>query len=324
MKKIILTLLLVSFYSSYNNAVQNVYLRGKVINEKNKPVNNLRIRFVNVGERITTDSGEFLIELPDYTNEIEIEIIDNKWELQYPVDGRIPLLNDQNIIYKIVVKDNIDEIVENYKEIKKVLSEIGLKSEEMINWSRNFTESESNKSDVDENEIKIAIQRSENREEPINDISHALLTYNLAAHNMKDFFNNLVSSVCSDYRVLQELTNAVTAYNAAYNDIEINKFTYQNQITLYWENQQLPIEFMSIINYSTDELHKLYMLELGKSIAKINELCSGTLAEDEADDMKLQIQNEILNITRSLGSRLTILELKIDNFLTLLKDQNII
>jgi len=66
------------------------------------------------------------------------------------------------------------------------------------------------------------------------------------------------------------------------------------------------------------------MLELGKSIAKINELCSGTLAEDEADDMKLQIQNEILNITRSLGSRLTILELKIDNFLTLLKDQNII
>ena len=65
MKTGILILFLFIFTFPGIISAQTITLKGKVYDENKNPVKNISLRFSTIGSITTTNSGEFMIELPD-------------------------------------------------------------------------------------------------------------------------------------------------------------------------------------------------------------------------------------------------------------------
>lgn len=90
---------------------QTVSIRGVVVEEtktafgttKEEPVPDLPLRITHYSDCLTTDSGEFMVNVPENVHQLEIKIRDGaSWILLYPKDP-FPVPADLTYITKIYV-----------------------------------------------------------------------------------------------------------------------------------------------------------------------------------------------------------------------------
>jgi hypothetical protein len=65
--------ILILFFPALISA-QSIQLRGKVIDDSRKPVENLLLRFTSIGDALTTASGEFVISVPENIKYVDVVI----------------------------------------------------------------------------------------------------------------------------------------------------------------------------------------------------------------------------------------------------------
>ncbi|MBL1215692.1 MAG: hypothetical protein HND52_20160 [Ignavibacteriae bacterium] len=304
-------------------------LKGKVYDENKNPVSNLTIRFVSLGEITTTSSGEFEFEVPADISFTEIELKDKNWSIISPLDNRLPIPTDEKFTSKIFVvfsNNNEDEaansLLVKIEAIEKLLKEIDssdLKANQLL---EKLTEKFSENYNFSKEDFLKAVASKQMREKLYSGISINLSGYILALKDVKSIFNDYQTLALEDEAALNELIKYVNKYNDLFVELNNKKFDNYNGIETHWNNPAYAEEYLQLVNYAIDEIHKPYILRLNETIVNMNKINRGIVSdEDEVEELKEQIKSELKSIIKDLEVRLPILDKRIEAILLKLKDK---
>ena len=327
MKKDLLFVLLFITCLIKINYSQTIELRGKVYDEKKNPVKNFTLRFSTIGSITTTNSGEFIIELPDNITSAEIETENNDWTILYPIDRKILIPNDRSSIIKIVVTsveaqkaEKLEYAAKNYSRLETLLKDIGVAKDELKNLVENYIQKEAANYDVQKDSLRDAILNEKKREK-FDLISKTLLNYVGKLQNSKDDFKLITQLAFYDTAATNALKKSIIEYNGVFNETNNNKYSFQKDVNDYWGNDNLADDLSEIIDYAIDEIHKPYILRLNDYIQGINKIVLGQISDsDEKENLKKSITMGINSVVRELEVRIPILDKKVNNIIIKLKD----
>ncbi len=322
--KIILLLYFTPILSS-----QTIVLTGKVYDENKNPLGNINLRFISIGNIVTSNSGEFKIEVPANINLLEVETVGVEWKLVYPIDSRIPVPANKESVLKVVISKSFnkeknlkpEEIAKNYSKLEKLLTDLGLAQSELKTLFDSYVTKESGERDLSEEYLKTIITK-EKRRDKFAAISEVLLKYILKIQNLASTFKLVSTLALKNSSALSELINSIEEYNSVFNQLNNGKTAYQNDISIYWENKNLPDEFISALDFGIDEIHKIYILKLNEEIVIINKINSGFIEDgDERNELQSKTIGAITLIVNELETRIPILEKKVNNLINHLKEE---
>jgi hypothetical protein len=329
MKRLSYKFFLLIIYLNLNlYALQLKPLKGIVIDDNKNPVKNLSLRFSTVGEVVTTQTGEFIIEIPDNISYLELSISDTSWSMLYPFDYKIPIPSDPGFVNKIVLKkgsqkgsEKLAKVAKDYNKLKNLLTDIGVQQNELKNLFENYVKSESDKTNLNSENLRTAIQKSIKREEIFPQISSLLANYNLKIQNINSYFQNVSDLAFMDTTAFKELIKAVADYNEVFGKLNNDKSSLENDINLYW-NDQLKESFSGLTDYIFDEIHTPYVLKFNPITSEMNKLVRGFVPDDdERMEKRVELKKEIQQITNDLNIRLPILERRTKELITKLQTE---
>ncbi len=307
---------------------QTIQLRGKVINSDKKPVKNLSIRFTSFGEALTTSSGEFIISIPQNTHSVDITINNDAWRLLYPVDSKIPIPADPTIINTIIVSGNnsstetsLDESIVKYKDLERLLKEIGSTKTELQAFLERFIELESESLKMSKDIFRREFEKKEKTETAYSSISRTLNEYILRANNLVTTFELYYELSFRSVPAVENLNKAIGLYNPVYDSI-YNNFNNWEAIIALTKDSALANDFSSSIAYMINEIHKPYIWELNNSIKLINEVRLGIESDDFSIEKKMKLGKETVEATmNNLKIKIPLLQNRFKEFLNKLYEE---
>jgi hypothetical protein len=301
-------------------------LKGKVYDENKNPAKNIIIKFSNIGSVITTNSGEFVIELPDGVFSAEIELADNKLSILYPVDRRIALSSDPSYISKVVItnktqgNESTADLAKKYIKLENLMKEIGLSQDKLKSMIEEFIRSESEKENIEEIKLKEAVYR-EKRNERFSVISSVISKYIVETHDLAQSLRNAARFKFSKNESLSELAASVLSYNSAFEEFNNNKFSFAGDVELYWENEGISDSLLSSIEYAIEDIHKPNILSLNDEITEINILSDPAFRDDEPETKIAEITRLVENNIKQLSLKMEVFEEKVNYVLNMLKKE---
>jgi hypothetical protein len=308
-------------------SAQSVQLRGKVLDDSKKPVANLLIRFTSLGDAVTTSSGEFVISVPENIKYVDVVLKDDSLQLLYPVDSKIPVPSDQNFITTILATKikkpdtgldesrRRDESVKKYAELEKLLKEAGSTSKELQEFFKKYIEIESERLKIDKARLEADLKKSEKRDKIFSMISPVLSEYLLKLKNLKTSFEINYEIAFVSNAGIENLNRSIRSYNPLFDTINNNYKSWQKDIGSGW-NDNLAEKFVASVNYMIDEIHKPYILQLNESIKLINEVKLGIGEEEEREEKKKDVEENVTFIMKNLELKIPILENRFNELMT--------
>ena len=325
-KSFSLVLFVLIFLTKINYS-QTIELRGKVYDEKKNPVKNFTLRFSTIGSITTTNSGEFIIELPDNITSAEIETTNKDWTILYPIDKKILIPNDKNSIIKIVVTsteaqqaERLEYAAKNYSKLEALLKDIGVAKDELKNLVENYIQKEAANYDVQKDSLRDAIL-NEKKHEKFDLISRSPLNYILKLQDVKDIFKLFTQIAFYDSGEMKIISKSINDYNSAFNEINNNKYSFQKDVLDYWEDKYLSENLVTTIDYALDEIHKPYILKLNDYLVGVAKILTGQITDaGEKEKLRKSIAESIISVVHELEVRIPILDRKANNLIISLKD----
>lgn len=322
---LILILLIPSIISG-----QTIQLKGKVIDVNNQPVKNLQIRFTSFGESTTTGSGEFVISIPESVSLVDVVIKDNDLQILYPVDSKIPVPSDHNLVSTVIVSDknnllgtNTDELISKYTQLEKLLKDVGTTSSDLKSFLEKFIELESKRLEISEAELRQKFERRDRRDAIFSKISPALKEYVLRLKNLKTNFELYFELAFVSDSSVYHLNNAIRVYNPSFDNVYNNQDDWRNEITSAWD-EVLSENFATQINYMIDEVHTPYVLQLNEAAKILNEIRLKLINDKEkTEKLKNEVRKKVSEITKDLGIKIPILEKRFNELITRLQKSEI-
>jgi len=311
-------------------SAQSIQLRGKVINDDQKPVSNLQIRFTSYGEAVTTGSGEFLITIPQNVNIVDVVIKDVSWQILYPVDAKIIVPADHNIPVTIIVSEvnnsgvkSMDESIIRYAELESLLKNVGATNTELKSFLEKFIELEAKKLEISETKLRQEFERKEKRDTIFTEISPILNEYILRINNLKTNFEMYYEQAFVSNQAVEHLNNTIRVYNPVFETIDYNQNKWQNDINSAWD-AVLSENFATSVNYMIDEIHKPYILKLNEYTKLINDVRLKVEKDGKSpEELKSEVRTKVSDIMNSLEIKIPILENRFNNLLTRLQHSGI-
>ena len=311
-------------------SAQSIQLRGKVINDDQKPVSNLQIRFTSYGEAVTTGSGEFLITIPQNVNILDVVIKDVSWQILYPVDAKIIVPADHNIPVTIIVSEvnnsgvkSMDESIIRYAELESLLKNVGATNTELKSFLEKFIELEAKKLEISETKLRQEFERKEKRDTIFTEISPILNEYILRINNLKTNYEMYYEQAFVSNQAVEHLNNTIRAYNPVFDTIYYNQNKWQNDINSAWD-AVLSENFATLVNYMIDEIHTPYILKLNENTKSINDVRLEVEKDGKSpEELKSEVRTKVSDIMNSLEIKIPILENRFNNLLTRLQHSGI-
>ncbi len=300
-------------------------LKGIVYDENSSAVRNITLRFSTLGSAVTTNSGEFIFELPDGVQTVEIELPDRIYSILYPVDKRIAAPVDPDYIFKIVITKNnssgdIKELAEKYVKLEHILADIGVAQNELKTLLADFIKKESEEKNLEEDNLRAAIYK-EKRNERFAVISSAFLKYTLKLENVKNGLKVIRDFSFNNGTAYNEFAENVVQYNLIFNELNNNRFAFRSDVALFWDNKILADEVFDVIKFSLNEIHEPFILNLNDEITEMNKLFASYYDDDETrDDVKKNISGSINAAIIGIEQKIPQLKNKIDDVLIKLQD----
>ncbi len=306
---------------------QTITLKGKVYDENKNPVKNLTLRFSTIGSITTTNSGEFIIEMPDNLNSADVETEDKNWTILYPIDSRVIIPADKNSLIKIVVSNKKipqmikpEEAAKNFNKLESLLLDIGVAKNELKNLLESYSQKEADFYKLQKDSIRNAIL-NDKKNEAFKVISKTLLSYVDKVQNSKDDFKLLTQIKIYNKDITENIKQSIEEYNLGYNELNNNKYSFQKDVDDYWKDKDLADSLMETIDYAIDEIHKPYILKLNDYTLDINKIVTGQISgADEIEKLKQNISKGIGSILHELELKIPTLEKKANDLIIKLKD----
>ena len=327
MKAGILILFLFIFTFPGIISAQTITLKGKVYDENKNPVKNISLRFSTIGSITTTNSGEFMIELPDNLISVDVETEDKNWIILYPIDNRILVPSDNNGLIKIVVSKEHkpqsikpEDAAKNFDKLESLLIDIGVAKTELKNLLENYSQKEADYYNLQKDSILNAIL-NDKKSEKFGIISRALLDYVGKIKNSRNDFKLLTQITIYNHEITDAIKKSIQEYNASYNEINNNKYIYQKNVKDYWNDKSLADSLLQTINYILDEIHQPCFLKLNDYILDINRIVTGQISDsEERSKLKESTSKRIESVLKEINIKVPAIEKKVNDIIIKLKD----
>ncbi|HEY0610660.1 MAG TPA: hypothetical protein VGD35_13420 [Chitinophaga sp.] len=152
-------------------------------------------------------------------------------------------------------------------------------------------------------------------------ISQTLNHYLNEARDLNDDFAALGRAL-NNRGAYEQLSGSIYNYTSIYEFLNANKSTYEQAIYTYWNSKELSLKFSSLIDFTLDEIHKSYILDINFSF--IDRIYAYIDEKDRKrkQGLKDQLERDMAERSAVIGRRLTILGERISAFITLLNNNN--
>lgn len=303
---------------------QSIRYRFRVRYEDYSPLANAA--FSINGQSLYTDNrGIIDLSIPGRLNYAYVESGNNKtYAIKYPVDGRALLPRDSTEFVDVFISRPAASVMVTRSDLKEFSASIREREETADAVLMKKLE-EQNRRIYDSlivlfrgNAVDDA-RLSKGRLEFFPLISHTLNHYLNEARDLNDAFL-AVGAALNNRGAYEQLSGAIYNYNSIYEFLNANKSTYEQAIYTYWNSKELSLKFSSLIDFTLDEIHKAYILDINFTFIErlyghhheTNRKTKRELAE--------QLEKDIRERYGVVGRRLNILGERISAFVTLLNN----
>lgn len=329
MKPVYFIILLTIIFPTIISA-QSIQLRGKVIDVERKPVKNLSIRFTSFSDAITTGSGEFMITIPQGVQSVDVSLQEEKMQILYPIDSKIPVPSDPNFVTTIIVSNNETSDVKNmeesavkYKELENLLTDIGTTNTELKSILEKFIEIEAERLEISKTKLKEELELKKRRDSAFAEVSPFLEEYILRVKNLKTYFEMFYQSAFVSDPSVEIINNAINEYNPLFDTIYYNRSKWQKEISSAWD-EVLSENFISSINYMVDEIHAPYIFQLNEVMKTINDVRLKINDDNKSnEELKNEVRSKVSSIMKNLEIKIPILEKRFNEILSRLQHSDL-
>jgi len=277
--------------------------------------------FLINGQKLTTDpQGIISLSIPNQITFANIGSVNPKsYIIDYPMEGRANLPKDNSIFVDIYVsKPGPDPIKQAVREMARINASSDARlirklQEETRRGYDSIVQLLSNREKIDDK----ALARGRMEFLPL--ISSALNQYLNEARDANDAFLALKNSM-DNAGAFKQFADAILSYNEIFELLNGNKSTYEQAINTYWNSKELSLKFSSLLDFSIEEIHKPYLLEINYAfldrIYQYNEESN----KSRKRELGRALAADIAAHSASLSRRLNILGERVVSFNTLLNN----
>lgn len=281
-------------------------------------------KFLINGQQLTTDpQGIISLSIPNQITFANIGSIDPKvYTIAYPMEGRANLPKDNAVLVDIYVsKPGPDPVKLAVREIARLNASADAQlikklQEESRRGYDSIVLLLSNKDKIDDKLL------AKGRMEFLPLISSALNQYLNEARDANDAFSSLKRSL-DNAGAFKQFGEAILSYNQIFDLLNGNKSTYEQAISTYWKSKELSLKFSNLIDFSIDEIHKPYLLEINYTFLDRIYQYNEEPNKNRKRELGKALEVDIGQHSASLARRLNILGERVASFNTLLNNNNL-
>ncbi|WP_026897370.1 hypothetical protein [Daejeonella oryzae] len=282
-------------------------------------------KFLINGQQLTTDpQGIINLSIPNQITFANIGSSNPKqYIIEYPMEGRANLPKDNLVFVDIYVSkpgpDPVKIVMREMTRIKAGSDAVLIKKlqEESRRGYDSIVSLLSSRVKIDDKLL------AKGRMEFLPLISSALYQYLNEARDANDAFSSLKRDP-ENGAAVQQFTEAILSYNEIFELLNSNKSTYEQAINTYWKSKELSLKFSSLLDYSIEEIHKPYLLEINYTFFdRINEY-SKESSKSRKRDLGKALEMDISQHSAALGRKLNSLGERIASFTTLLTNTDLV
>jgi hypothetical protein len=220
-------------------------------------------KFLINGQQLSTDpQGIISLSIPNQLTFANIGSIDPKlYTIDYPMEGRANLPKDNSVFVDIYVSTpKPDPVRLAVREITRANASADalLLKKLQEETRRGYDSIVLLLSRKDKPDDKLLAKR---RMEFLPLITSTLNHYLNEARDANDAFSALKRAP-DNPASLKQFSDAIMSYNEIFELLNANKSTYEQAIKTYWKSNELSLKFSNLIEYSIEEIHKPYLLEI--------------------------------------------------------------
>lgn len=314
MKKLLTILLNMVFFVA---AAQTTSYKFRLRYTDYTPLTNNK--FLINGQALTTDpQGIISISIPNQFTFANIGSVNSKlYSIDFPMEGRANLPKDNTVFVDIFVsKPKPDPVRLAVSEIARLNANSDARlvkklQEESRRGYDSIVQLLSSKNKVDQKLI------DKGRMSFLPLISSALNQYLNEARDANDAFTSLKRSLDNPL-AFKQFADAILSYNEIFELLNGNKSTYEQAINTYWGSKELSLKFSNLVDFSLEEIHKPYFLEINYTfLDRIYEYNQET-NKSRKKGLAKGLENDIAQHSTALARRLNSLGERIATFNTLL------
>ena len=222
-------------------AAQGLVLHGRVVDLDGRPAPTARLQVVGHAPRLALrdPSGEFVQPLAGDPAEVEIASLEGPLEVLYPLDGRVPVPRDPEVIVTVVVgpaeRASISELLaERLVRLEATLDAQGVRYDAaQDSLSRSLT-AILGQLDLDEDALRrsVAFKREQAATAP--EILRTVDTYLRELQDLRDGFRQFAPLAGRERAALDALQRTMQEYSSAYSELFDHRRAFESQIRDYW------------------------------------------------------------------------------------------
>lgn len=297
----------------YGQGVRNFIGRLVFIEGGDKSVGFVSVRLVNQGRSTTGTDGIFQMSINNMISEVTLELVDSKWEILYPIGGKIGVPNNPNTVTNFIIGASpkiilAQAIAHSNNEIKDRLTLLGVKQDGIDQTLTAFLNEIQKMSDIKMEDLTNQIDLARRREQFYPILSSSIDNYINEAKDLKDAFKFTARHAFEDPQALQVLIDAINSYNVVFEDINRMHSGYEKMVYDLWQSEAKEGEVRELFDYALGELHSANIFTLNLKVRDINDYFRGNIKGAKKKEFKEVVVHEIESSELQLERRLEVLD----------------
>lgn len=252
-----------------------IELRGKVVSLIDRaPVTDVDLRLVGVGPLQITQSGAFVAEIPAGMHAVQLTLVgDSSRAILYPVDGRLPVPNNERTIVTIVVDRSMRDILveglsKRFAQIEQAVEGQG----QQYRASLSDVDSLLRRAlDAREDEFQASVSFHKEKLSVVPPIMEAADAYVLEIKDMRDALRLVAPHAAENPLAVLTLREAMKEYNAAFTALNRLQNAAVSSVRSLWAGRQgeRRAEVVAAFFDRAKGLHTRYLLSLNEDFATL-------------------------------------------------------
>jgi hypothetical protein len=291
-------------------AAQTVVLRGRVIALGRTLPDTFRIRLVGLGDPRMLRGGEFEIEVPASTNEVEVQTTDTNWSIVYPPSGRLPVPRGEARAV-VVVGEPVEQTItralaERIRASEQLLAANGLQAERLGGVEDGIQQILA-RLDLREEDLRDEAARKQRQADVFPEIAATIERYVAEAKDLHTTLSLTPSAVADEKEKIRQnalaaISEAVLSYSAAWDSIGSRRARFETEVEHYWEEGPLlRRDLAGFFDTVVEPLHRSRIFVINADLVKIQTAIQASRSDREFEDAMRRVSDTVTAMQTDLA-----------------------
>jgi hypothetical protein len=279
---------------------------------------------INGKPATTDDSGVFTTAIDNKLTQLSIQPSDKSYIVSYPIAGRVLVPKDPALLTLIVLEgfqsnDKLKTYLTSLSQLKDAARK-GQSETKALQTKIDSIAANLKKLGYTNDDLRIAREKQDGIDLFYPEISSTLQNYIFQAQDVKNAFLYTSTYAFTNPNALIQLAQTTNSYNLAFEKLNTNYPTYSKKIADYWDDPSLRTSFDGIADTLVNIIHIKDILPLNDLKGQINQYFLAKGSDKSKEPTKQKIQSQIAALAPMLTDQLNNMELRIQKFISHLKN----